>query len=42
MKKGICFMMVAALCAMLLNACGNDCRQSDNVNAQEQSGSSNT
>lgn len=42
MKKGICFMMAAALCAVLLTACGNDSRQSDNANAQDQSGSSNT
>lgn len=42
MKKGICFMMAAALCAMLLTACGNDSRQSDNANAQDQSGSNNT
>lgn len=37
MKKGICFMMAAALCAMVLTACGDNSRQSGNVNAQDQS-----
>lgn len=37
MKKGICFTMAAALCVMLLTACGNDSKQSGNANAQSQS-----
>lgn len=42
MKKGICFMMTAALCVMLLTACGSDSKQSGNTNAQSQSESSST
>lgn len=42
MKKGICFMMAAALCAMLLTACGDNSRQSENANAQDQSENSST
>lgn len=34
--------MAAALCAMLLTACGNNSRQSGNANAQDQSESSST
>lgn len=41
MKKGICI-MAAALCAMLLTACGDNSRQSGNANAQDQSESSST
>lgn len=33
MKKGICFMMTVALCAMLLTACGNGSGQSGNASA---------
>lgn len=42
MKKGICFMMAAVLCVMLLTACGNDSKQSGNANAQSQSESRST
>lgn len=42
MKKGICFMMTAVLCAMLLTACGNNSGQSDNAGAQNQSESNST
>lgn len=36
MKKWICFMMTAVLCAMLLTACGNSSRQQESVNVKEQ------
>lgn len=42
MKKGICFMMTAVLCAMLLTACGNSSGQSGSANTQEQSQSNST
>lgn len=36
MKKWICFMMTAVLCAMALTACGNSSRQQESVNVKEQ------
>lgn len=40
MKKGICFLMTAVVCAMLFTACGNNGRQSDNTNGKDQPESS--
>ncbi len=39
MRKRICMMLAATLCAMVLTACGNNGGQSSNNNAQNQSGS---
>lgn len=40
MKKGICFVMTAVVCAMLFTACGNNGRQSDSANGKDQPESS--
>lgn len=37
MKKGICFVMTATLCTMLLTACGDTSGSSDHVNVQNRS-----